>query len=149
MIAAISSWLAARGVAERLARPLAWAAIVAGVVAITAGSVAWIYRAGERVGTVQVRERAQQEHSARVAEARADERAATTTAVAIGAELGRADAKTDEALRHSIEDINDALSPPAAPGGDIAVAPVDRLRDTLNAGIDSARRSADAADAAR
>lgn len=122
------------------------AAIV--IVAIVA-AVGCVRRSGERAGADRVTVQAERDHSARAIEARTDERAAAATSATIAARTARADALTDAYVRQTIEDLRNAIetAPPVAAGDPIPAAPVDRVRDTLNAGIARAARSADAADA--
>jgi hypothetical protein len=62
----------------------------------------------------------------------------------------RIDAKTDAYVQATIEDLHNALAdvPPSAPGAAIPAAPVDRVRDSLNAGIARANRAGGDASAA-
>ncbi len=123
--------------------------IVAAVVAIAAG-VFLVRRGGESAGAAKVTAVNERTHSAGVAEARVDERAAATVTAAIAARTVRIEAKTDAYVDTMIKDMRNAIDevPPAAPDAPLPAAPVDRLRDTLNAGIDRANRAADAASAA-
>lgn len=123
--------------------------VVMAIVAIVAG-VALIRRGGETAGAAKVTARVEKAHTASIVEARADERAAATVTQSIAARTVRIDAATDAYVKTTIEDLRNALAavPPAADGAALPAAPVDRLRDQINAGIDRANRSADAADAA-
>ncbi len=123
--------------------------IVAAVVAIAAG-VFLLRRGGESAGAAKVTAVNERAHSAGVAEARVDERAAATVTAAIAARTVRIEAKTDAYVDTMIKDMRNAIDevPPAVPDAALPAAPVDRLRDTLNAGIDRANRAADAAGAA-
>jgi hypothetical protein len=116
-------------------------AIVA-LVAIVAG-VVWIRRGGESAGAAKVTAKANVSHAAGVTEARADERAAAAVARSIDERTVRIDAKTDAYIETMIEDSRNALAdvPPAAPGAAMPTAPVERLRDSLNAGIARANRA--------
>jgi hypothetical protein len=119
------------------------------VLAIVAG-VALIRRDGETAGAAKVTAKVERVHAERVAEARVDERAATSVTQAIAARTVRIDAQTDVIVQTTIKDLRDALAavPPASDGAALPGAPVERLRDTINASIDRANRAADAADAA-
>ncbi len=123
--------------------------LVMAIVAIVAG-VALIRRGGETAGAAKVTAKVEKAHAASIVEARADERAAATVTQSIAARTVRIDAATDAYVKTTIEDLRNALAavPPAADGAALPAAPVDRLRDQINAGIDRANRSADAADAA-
>ena len=87
--------------------------------------------------------------------ARHDEKAATRTASAIGADVERqaADATlhidlTSEEIRHAFDDLP-APQPAPAPGAEprpLPAAPVDRVRDRLNESIARANRAAGDAD---
>jgi hypothetical protein len=123
-------------------------AIVA-LVAIVAG-VVWIRRDGETAGAAKVTAKANVAHAAGVTEARADERAAAAVTQSIAERTVRIDAKTDAYVQATIEDLHNALAdvPPAAPGAALPAAPVDRVRDSLNAGIARANRAGGDAGAA-
>lgn len=112
-------------------------AIVAGVVIIRRG--------GETAGAAKVTATNDEAHTAQVVEARADERAAATVTQSIAARTVRIDAQTDAYVQATIEDLRNALAnvPPAAADAALPAAPVDRLRDGLNAGIARANRAAD------
>lgn len=121
---------------------------IAAVVAIVVG-IAWIRSGGETAGAARVTAATEKAHTARVAEARADERASATVTQSIAARTVRIDAQTDAYVQATIEDLRNALSnvPPAAADAALPAAPVDRLRDSLNAGIARANRAADDAGA--
>lgn len=123
--------------------------IVVVVVAIAAG-VFLLRRGGETAGAAKVTATNDRAHAAGVTEARVDERAAATVTVAIAARTVRIEAKTDAYVDTMIKDMRDAIAdvPPTAADAALPAAPVDRLRDSLNAGIDRANRAADAASAA-
>lgn len=112
-------------------------------------AVGCVRRSGERAGADRVTTQVERDRADRTAEARTDERAAAATSATIAARTARADALTDAYVRQTIEDLRNAIEtvPPAAAGDLMPAAPVDRLRDTLNAGIARTERSADAADA--
>ena len=125
--------------------------IVGGLVLLTiVAAIAWIRLGGEKAGATKVEHRVEREHSARVAEARTDERTAGDVAAAIERRVTRSDDLSTAALQATVKDLRDAIDavPPAAAGAAPPPAPVDSLRDTLNAGIDRANRAAAPADAA-
>jgi hypothetical protein len=115
---------------------------IATLVAIVAG-VVWIRSGGESAGAAKVTAKANVSHAASVSEARADERAAAAVTQSIAERTVRIDAKTDAYVQATIEDLHNALAdvPPAAPGAALPAAPVDRMRDSLNAGIARANRA--------
>ncbi|MDK8187794.1 MULTISPECIES: hypothetical protein [Sphingomonas] len=125
-------------------------AIVVLIVAAVA-LLAWIYHAGSRAGTDHVTAKAERQHGTAVAEARADERQAAATTATIAARTARADDLTDRYVRQTIEDLRNAIDtvPPAAAGDPVPAAPVEQLRDRLNAAIARANRAADPPAAAR
>lgn len=119
------------------------------VLAIVAG-VAMIRRGGETAGAAKVTAKAEKAHAERITEARTDERAATSVTQAIAARTVRIDAQTDAYVQSTIEDLRNALNDASsAAAAAVPAAPVDRLRDSINAGIDRSNRAAEAADAAR
>ena len=125
--------------------------IVAIVVALAiVAGIAMFRRGGETAGAAKVTATNDQVQAKRVVEARADERAAATVTQSIAARTVRIDAQTDAYVQATIEDLRNALAnvPPAAADAALPAAPVDRLRDTLNAGIARANRAADDAGAA-
>lgn len=65
--------------------------IAAGVALAVLLAIVWaIYHSGERTGAARVTQGAEGQHSARAAEARADERAAAAVSDSIGRQIGRA-----------------------------------------------------------
>lgn len=123
--------------------------IICGLVLLaTVAAVAFIRLSGEKAGAAKVEQRVEREHSTRVVEARTDERTAGDVAAAIARRVSRSDDLSTAALQATVKDLRDAIDavPPAASGAALPPAPVDSLRDTLNAGIDRANRAADAAD---
>jgi hypothetical protein len=118
------------------------------VLAIVAG-VAMIRRGGETAGAAKVTAKVDKAHTAHIVEARGDERAAATVTQAIAARTVRIDAQTDAYVQATIEDLRNALAnvPPAAADAALPAAPVDGLRDSLNASIARANRAAGDADA--
>ncbi|MDD1450805.1 hypothetical protein NHF48_007290 [Sphingomonas sp. H160509] len=119
------------------------------LLAIVAG-VALIRHNGETAGAAKVTAKTERAHSAGVAEARTDERSASDTTAAIARSVSRSDDLADALVKTTIKDLRDALDavPAAAPSVPLPAAPVDRLRDSINAGIDRANRAAEVADAA-
>lgn len=122
---------------------------IAAIVAIVAG-VAWIRSRGETAGAARVTATNAAAHTARVAEARSDERRAATVTQSIAARTVRIEAQTDAYVETMIKDLHDALAdvPAAAPGAALPAAPVERMRDSLNAGIARANRAGGDAGAA-
>lgn len=113
-------------------------------------AIVTIHHRGEKAGAAKVTTKVEQQHAARIVEARADERAATAAAASTGsAALARADAAiaalkiSEEEMRHAIDTI-----PPAVPGADLPPAPAGVLAASVNALVDRANRAADTADAA-
>lgn len=125
--------------------------IAVGIVLAIVGVAFLIRHNGETAGAAKVTAKTEAAHTVNVVEARADERAASTVTQAIAARTVRIDAKTDAYVQSTIEDLRNALAevPPAAPGAAMPAAPVDRVRDSLNAGIARANRAADDAGTAR
>lgn len=113
--------------------------------------LAWIYHAGSRSGADHVTAKAERQHGAAVADAREDERRATTSTATIAARAARADALTDRYVRKTIEELRNAINtiPPVASGDPLPAAPVDSVRVSLNAGIARANGAAEPAAAAR
>lgn len=119
------------------------------LLAIVAG-VALIRHSGETAVAAKVTAKTERAHSASIAEARVDERSVSDTTAAIARSVSRSDDLADALVKTTIKDLRDALDavPAAAPGVPLPAAPVDRLRDSINAGIDRANRAAETADAA-
>lgn len=120
--------------------------IAAGVALAVLLAIVWaIYHSGERTGAARVTQGAEGQHSARAAEARADERAAAAVSDSIGRRVARADDLSTQAVKATIKDLRDAIEavPPAVAGDPFPAAPVDRLQNSLNAGIDRANRAAE------
>ncbi len=117
--------------------------IAIGVLLAIVAGVALIRRSGETAGAAKVTAKSERTHADRVAEARTDERSATDTTDAIARSVTRSDALADAYVKTTIKDLRDALDavPPPAPGVPLPAAPVDRLRDSINAGIDRANRA--------
>ena len=108
-----------------------------------------VRRGGEKAGEAKITTKVERQHAERVAEARADERAASDVSASISRRVSRADDLSTIAVQATIKDLRNALDavPPAPAGADLPAAPVDGLRDELNASIDRANRAADATDA--
>ncbi len=126
--------------------------IIAGLVLLAIlGAVAWIRHDGVKAGAAKVEQRTERQRTDRIVEARTDERTAGDVAAAIDRRVARADDLSTAAVAATVKDLRDAIDaiPPSAAGAPPPAAPVDRLRDTLNAGIDRANRSAAAAEALR
>jgi hypothetical protein len=104
-------------------------------------------RIGRRAGEAKVTQAVERQHADSVAEARADERAAAVVSNSISQRVARADDLSTRAVKATIKDLRDAIDtvPPAAAGAPAPAAPVDRLRDALNADIDRANRAGGAA----
>ncbi len=115
-----------------------------GLILAVVAIVAVIFARGERSGAAAVTAKAGQQHNAAIADARTDERAAGDVAASIAGSVARSDALTDAYVKTTIKDLRDALAavPPAAPAVPAPAAPVDGMRDTLNAAIDRANRAA-------
>jgi hypothetical protein len=110
--------------------------------------VVWLVRHdGEKAGAAKVTQAVEHQRTERIAEARADERTAAVVADSISRRVARADDLSTQAVKATIKDLRNAIDtvPPAAAGAPAPAAPVDSLRDTLNAGIARANRAADAA----
>lgn len=124
---------------------------IAVMVIIMIALLAWIYHAGSKSGADHVTAKVERQHGAAVAEARADERKAAASTATIAARAARADALTDQYVRQTIEDLRNAIDtvPPVSAGDPVPAAPVEQLRDRLNAAIARANRAADPPAAAR
>ena len=120
-----------------------------GLILAIVAIVGVIFARGERSGAAAVTVQAERQHGAAVADARTDERAAGDVAASIAGSVARSDALSDAFVKTTIKDLRDALAavPPAAPGVPAPPAPVDGMRDTLNAAIDRANRAAETAGA--
>lgn len=122
--------------------------IAIGVVLVVVVAVlAWVYRSGGRAAADHVTVKVARDHGAAVADARADERRGATSTATIAARTVRADDLTDRLVRQTIQELRDAITdvPPAGAGDPLPSAPVDGLRDRLNASIARADRAADPA----
>jgi hypothetical protein len=124
--------------------------IAIGVLLAIVAGVALIRRSGETAGAAKFTAKTERARSDRVAEARADEQSAADTTDAIARSVTRSDALADAYVKTTIKDLRDALDavPPPAAGVPLPAAPVDRLRDSINASIDRANRAAADPDAA-
>lgn len=127
-------------------------AIAIAVVALLLGAALFTaHRKGERAGADHVTMQVQRDHATAVAVARQDERAAGDASATIATSVAQQTVASAAVTHHIVEDLRNAIQsvPPAAAGDALPPAPVDSLRDTLNAGIDRANRAADAAEALR
>lgn len=125
--------------------------IAIGVVLVAVVAVlVWVYRSGGRAGADHVTAKVERDHGAAVADARADERRGATSTATIAARTARADDMTDRLVRQTIQELRDAITdvPPAVAGDPPPPAPIDGLRDRLNASIARADRAAEPASAA-
>lgn len=123
--------------------------IVGGLILLALLVAIWaIRRAGEKAGEAKVTTKVEREHAERLGEARADERAASVAADSISRRVTRADELSTAAVQATVKDLRNALDavPPAPAGAPAPDAPVDSLRDQINAGIDRTNRAADAAE---
>jgi hypothetical protein len=114
------------------------------------GAVWMIRRGGEQSGAAKVTQAVEQQRAGRLAEARSDERAATAVSASISQRVSRADALSTAAVQATIKELRDALDavPPAVAGDPLPPAPVERLRDQLNASIARANGAANPPDPA-
>jgi hypothetical protein len=151
------TWLAGLllrfGVPQRLIGAVTWVVAALAIAGAAALAVVLIHKNGEQAGAATAALQGERVRQRRIAEARADERTAAQAAQSIADRTARADAVTDVVLEHTIKDLRDALdavpaTPAACAGGELPAAPVDRLRDLLNAGIARANRAAGDAGAA-
>lgn len=127
-------------------------AIAIGVVALLLGAALFTaHQKGERAGADHVTVQVQRDHAAAVTVARQDERAADDASATIATSVAQQTVASAAVTHHIVENLRHAIQsvPPAAAGDALPPAPVDSLRDTLNAGIDRANRAADAAEALR
>jgi hypothetical protein len=125
--------------------------IIGAVILLAIVAAAWmIHRGGEQDGAAKVTQASEQQRVGRLAEARSDERAATAVSASISQRVSRADALSTAAVQATIKDLRDALDavPPAVAGDPLPAAPVERLRDQINASITRANRAAGDADTA-
>ncbi|QXT34347.1 hypothetical protein KV697_10925 [Sphingomonas sanguinis] len=106
---------------------------------------------GERAGADHVTVKAQQDHAAAIADARADERLAANASSTIATSLAQQTVASAAVTHHIVENLRNAVQslPPVAPGDPLPAAPVDRVRADLNAAIDHANRAAEPGTAAR
>ncbi|MEN2749222.1 hypothetical protein [Sphingomonas sp. T9W2] len=149
MIARLAKLAIGFGVPSRAAKPLAIAAVVLAIGGAIWLAIALIYRSGRTAGGASAKVAIGEQHRQRTAEARGDERLAADVTTAIADRTVRADALSETLLRHTIEDLRNAIDamPPAVAGAAPPVVPVDRLRDDLNASIARANRTAETAGA--
>lgn len=137
------------GVPSRAAKPVAIAAVALAIAGAIWLTFTLVYRSGRTAGGASAKVAIGEHHRARTAEARGDERLAADVTAAIADRAARADVLSETLLRHTIEDLRNAIDamPPAAAGAAPPVVPVDRLRDDLNASIARANGTAEAASA--
>lgn len=124
---------------------------LAGAALVLGGAWWWFASHYEQKGATTVERRVERAHTARVAEARTDERAIVATGAAIASRTARTDGASTDYVRTRIEEINDALQPAPPnpdPAADAAVFDSSAVRSSVNSVVDRANRAADAADAA-
>ncbi|MGW8134123.1 hypothetical protein ACWGNZ_00590 [Sphingomonas zeae] len=130
------------------ARGVAWLVIAGVILAL----ILLAFFTGRGAGSDHVTAQVERDHGARIAEARTDERRAGVSTATIAARADRADALSDRLVRQTIKDLRDAISSvptPVAPGDPLPPAPIDSVRDRLNAGIARSNGAAEPASAAR
>ncbi|WP_168727461.1 hypothetical protein [Sphingomonas aquatica] len=122
---------------------------ILGAIAVVLGAWAFFASHYEHNGAAKNQAKVEKAHTARVIEARADERAAQATSDAIGRGVARDNAASTEFTRTKVSEIHDVIAklPPAPAGALPPAAPVGELRDHVNAVVDRANRAAEAADA--
>jgi hypothetical protein len=113
-------------------------------------AVAAIFHHGEKAGATKVEVKAEKAHTKAVTEARIDERKIQTAGAAIAADVGRKTDATTTLVATKKTEIRNAIdsTPRAAAGRDLVPVDSRRLSASLDALIDRANRSADAAGAA-
>lgn len=124
---------------------------VAGIALVLAGAW-WAFASHyQAVGGAAVTAKVEREHTARVVEARTDERAIAATGRIIAARVARTDVATTEFVKSKLKDIADAsetnAAAPVAAGADATVFDGLAMRSSVNAVVDRANRAADSADA--
>ena len=125
--------------------------IIGAVILLALVAAIWmIRRGGEQAGAAKVTQAGEQQRAGRLAEARSDERAATAVSASISERVSRANALSPAPVQATIKDLRDALDavPPAVAGDPLPAAPVERVRDQINASIARANRAAGDADTA-
>lgn len=124
---------------------------LAGAALVLGGAWWWFASHYEQKGAAKAERRVERAHTARVAEARTDERAIVATGAAIASRTARIHAASTEFVRTRIEEINNAFhpaTPNADPAADAAVFDDGGVRASVNAVVDRANRAASGADAA-
>lgn len=126
-------------------------AALALLVLLVVAALVGAHRKGERAGADRVTVQVQRDHAAAVTVARQDERAAVDASATIATSVAQQTVASAAVTHHIVENLRHAIQsvPPAAAGDALPPAPVDSLRDTLNAGIDRANRAAATAEAFR
>lgn len=104
---------------------------------------------GEAKGAAKEIKKVEKAHQAAVVAAHVDTKAAQGTADQIGAATARTNAQVTDLVQSKIQEMHNVIDaiPASAAGAPLPPAPVERMRDDLNALGDGARRAADAADA--
>jgi hypothetical protein len=118
--------------------------IMFGVVALAiVAAIAWIRAGGEKAGAAKVEQRVERNHAARIVEARTDERTAGDVAASIDRRVARVEDLSTAAVAATVKDLRDAIdaNPPSAADAALPPAPVDSLRDQVNAVVDCANRA--------
>jgi hypothetical protein len=136
--------------AEAWAKRLAPILIAIALLATLWAAYALIRSDGEKAGAAKEEVKAAKGHAEAVANARADEHTAQAVSNRIAASAARSDDMTTTYVRSTIEDMHHAYDavPPAAPAAVPPPAPVDSVRDNLNAIIARSNRAAAAGGAA-
>jgi hypothetical protein len=129
-----------------LTKPIGYLLDALLIIGLLGGVYFAIYHKGENAGSAKVEARTEKAHTAAVADARKDERAAQATTTRIADRTVKIDAATTAYANNEIGKIHAILA--ATPDGPVA-APVDTpsVSASLDAIIDRANRAADAADA--
>ncbi|WP_288935484.1 hypothetical protein [uncultured Sphingomonas sp.] len=110
---------------------------------------AHMFGKGEKAGANKVTVQIQRDHAVAVADARTDERAAVAASSTIATSVAQQTVASAAVTHHIVETLRNAIEsvPPATPGDPMPAAPVDRVRDDVNAAIARANRAAAAAPA--
>lgn len=150
MIASLFIRMFLGGIAPKwLTGPAKTAMDIIGVALLLWGVYAWIHHAGVKAGEAKVTAKVEKDHQAAVAAAVTDTKAAQATTDQIGATTARTNAQVTALVQSKIQEMHNAIDaiPASAAGAALPPAPVDSLRDKLNALGDGANRAADDADA--
>lgn len=112
-------------------------------------AIAVIFHRGENAGGAKVEAKVEKAHTKAVTDARVDERNIQTTGAAIGADVGRKAGSTTALVATTKTEIHNAIdsTPRAAAGAPPAPVDTRRVSASIDALVDRANRSADAADA--